>query len=382
MLADDEVKLTIGSTDYTYTVLANDTADDVMTELAILVNAGTDVTAKVLKSTHGSGDSLREYSYLSLTGNKTGVADGAFVATVTITDGRADPLTGGVISTSTAASATDEQIMEMTAVEDAIAGDRIDLTISGVTFSYTVEDSDTSADIAAGLKSLVNASGTDSATAIVDDSAADGSMLITAKAVNTDLAVSLTGVERAISGGVVSTPIDASDARMENFQTLDFSATWNGLQTVWTPTDADGKGATFDASAVTTRTIIDMRPGTFSSVNLYNNIGLSFGSQYSSVLGGTDQDVVFAGLYSASIDGGAEDDLVLLDGKAADWKLGGNAIVTGTDGFVSGSVNGSYTRTVNGESVSIAITNVEKVSFYNADKYSAVHTASEFDRLA
>jgi len=159
---------------------------------------------------------------------------------------------------------------------------------------------------------------------------------------------------------------------MASFQELDFIDSWNGLQTVWTPTDADGTGGTFDASAVTTRTIIDMRPGAFSSVNRYNNIGLSFGSQYSSVLGGTSTDVIYAGLYSASITGGAGSDTVYLAGKASDYGLTANANGEATTNPAS------VTRKVNGEDITLTLNTVEKLKFYDDTRVGSLHGVDSF----
>jgi hypothetical protein len=367
--AGDKVKLTIESTDYEYTALSTDTSADVMSELADLVNAGTLAKATVLKASQGSGDNLREYSYLSLTGAKTGTAEGAFTVTTDITDGRSADVSGGGVTITTPASSTVKQVNTMAKVEDFVAGDKIDLTFSGKTFSYTVADGDDSADIATGLKTLINAGST---TAIADDSEEDGTLKITAKAFSAALAISSTLTQRVITGGAVTTPLAASDARMASFQELDFTDSWNGLQTVWTPTDADGTGGTFNASAVTTRTIIDMRPGAFSSVNRYNNIGLSFGSQYSSVLGGTKTDVIYAGLYSASINGGAESDTVYLAGKASDYSLVANANGEATTN------PGTVTRKVNGEDITLTLTNVEKLKFYDDTRVGSLHGVDSF----
>jgi hypothetical protein len=369
VIAGDKVKLTIDSTDYEYTVASGDSSADVVSELADLVNAGTLAKATVLKASQGSGNNLREYSYLSLRGEKTGATEGAFTASTTITDVRSANVSGGAVSITTPSSATVKQVNEMALVADFVAGDKIDLTISGKTFSYTVADGDNSAAIATGLKTLINSG---SSTAVADDTAADGSLKITAKAFNVSLSVTSTLTQRAITGGAVTTPLAASDARLASFQTLDFSDAWNGLQTVWTPTDADGTGGTFDASAVTTRTIIDMRPGAFSSVNRYNNIGLSFGSQYSSVLGGTSTDVIYAGLYSASITGGAGSDTVYLAGKASDYGLTANANGEATTNPAS------VTRKVNGEDITLTLTTVEKLKFYDDTRVGSLHGVDSF----
>jgi phage tail sheath gpL-like len=372
LIAGDKVKLTIDSTDYEYPVVSGDSSADVMSKLADLVNAGKLAKATVLKASQGSGDNLREYSYLSLTGAKTGATEGAFTATTTITDVnvRAGSLSGGAVIETASATSTVKEVKEMAAVTNGMPGDKIGLTISGKTFSYTVVDGDDSADIATGLKTLINAGST---TAVADDSAADGTLEITAKAFNVTLSVgSASLTQRVITGGAVATPVAASDARMASFQELDFTDSWNGLQTVWTPTDADGTGGTFNASAVTTRTIIDMRPGAFSSVNRYNNIGLSFGSQYSSVLGGNKTDVIYAGLYSASINGGAESDTVYLAGKASDYSL-----VADANG-VATSNPGTVTRKVNGEDITLTLTNVEKLKFYDDTRVGSLHGVDSF----
>lgn len=159
------------------------------------------------------------------------------------------------------------------------------------------------------------------------------------------------------------------DTALDDFQTTTFTNTWNGFQTVWS---ADPAGITFDLSARTNQVIVDMRPGTFSSVARFNDSGLAFGSQYGTVKTGSADDVIFAGLYTAAINGGGGSDTVYLAGKASDYQLSADA-----NGLATTNP-GSVTRTVGSESVSITLTNIEKIKFYDDTRVSALHGIDRF----
>jgi len=156
-------------------------------------------------------------------------------------------------------------------------------------------------------------------------------------------------------------------AMAADFQTTDFSATWNGFQTVWSPTDI-----TFDLGARTNNVIVDMRPGTYSFVSRFNDSGLAFGSQYGTVEAGIGNDVIYAGLYNATITGGAGNDTVYLAGTATDYGLSVNAqgVATTTPGLVK--------RQVNGEEITINLTTVEKIKFYDDQRVSGLHGVDSF----
>lgn len=162
------------------------------------------------------------------------------------------------------------------------------------------------------------------------------------------------------------------DTYLADFQTTDFSSTWNGFQTVWSGNPA---GITFDLGDRTNKVIVDMRPGTYSSVSRFNDSGLAFGSQYTSVTTGTGNDVIYAGLYEATIDGGGgntDNDTVYLAGTASDYGL-----TAGADGIATTNP-GSVTRKVNGEDVTLTLSNVEKLKFYDDTRVSGLHGLDSF----
>ena len=162
---------------------------------------------------------------------------------------------------------------------------------------------------------------------------------------------------------------------MDRYQVNTFTANWSGLETLWTPTEGS-----IDASAVSNANIIDLRAGAFSSINVIpqsitdsfpasmkttatymglNNVGLAYGSQITSVKGGSAADVFYTSTAAdAVIDGGAGDDTVYLAGTAADW--------------VQTQGTGTYTNAKLSRSVSLS--NIEFIKYYNADTYATTHS--------
>lgn len=174
---------------------------------------------------------------------------------------------------------------------------------------------------------------------------------------------------------------DSADDVLSDYQKTTFTQDWRGMQTLWS-----GSSMTLDASARSNRMILDTRGGSFSSIDRFNDVGLALGAKYGSVLAGSGNDLIYAANYSLSVNGGDGDDMVILDGKASDWKFNDGS---GADDLPTGDLNdtitlagnGTLTRTVNGEAVAIAVTNVEKVKFYDAARLAGTHSAADFDRM-
>jgi hypothetical protein len=159
---------------------------------------------------------------------------------------------------------------------------------------------------------------------------------------------------------------------LDSFQTTDFSSDWSGFQTVWAP-----DGITFDLGDRENDVIVDMRPGTYSSVSRFNDSGLAFGSTYGEVTTGSGDDAIYAGLYTASVEGGDGDDTVYLAGDAADYGLEEEEVAD--DGSIGATEISEVTRSVDGEDITISLSNIEKIKFYDNTRVSGLHS---IDNLA
>ena len=112
----------------------------------------------------------------------------------------------------------------------------------------------------------------------------------------------------------------------------------------------------------------------------YNNVALAYGSRYNAVTGGSAADIIYAGTTSASVNGGAGNDVLYLNGAATDWDFGNlSRGVAGRDGSMTVSGSATLThKTISG--LSLSVSNIEKIKFYNAA--TAVTTHKSTDLLA
>lgn len=160
---------------------------------------------------------------------------------------------------------------------------------------------------------------------------------------------------------------------LDAYQVNSFTADWSGMQTLWMP-----EGGVIDASAVNNANIIDLREGAFSSINIIpsnivdsfptsmrttatyvglNNVGLAYGTQVTSAIGGDAGDVFYTSTNNdAEINGGSGNDTVYLAGTASEWL----------------KVNNTYTN--ERLSRTVTLTSVEAVKYYDANTYSMTHT--------
>jgi hypothetical protein len=165
---------------------------------------------------------------------------------------------------------------------------------------------------------------------------------------------------------------------ISTYQVNQFSADWSGMETLWMPTNGS-----IDASSTTRSNIIDLRAGAFSSINMtsladlnampaalkkqvtymgLNNVSLAFGSEVSSVKGGTANDTFFDAATDGevTIDAGAgNNDLVYLAGVASDW-------IRSNDG--TSYTNSKLSRTVN-------LRGIDSVRYYDANAYKTTHAS-------
>jgi hypothetical protein len=80
-----------------------------------------------------------------------------------------------------------------------------------------------------------------------------------------------------------------------------------------------------------------------------NNLALSYGSSFSSVIGGAARDKFYVGNYSALINGGGGSDTVYLMGTAKDWTIDANK-----------------TKATSKSGITITMQSIEAVAFYKA----------------
>jgi len=162
---------------------------------------------------------------------------------------------------------------------------------------------------------------------------------------------------------------------LDAYQVNTFSANWSGMETLWSPING-----ILDASSTQNSDIIDLRAGAFSSINIIpknitdsfpsalkttatymglNNVGLAYGSQITTVRGGSSNDVFYAGTDNdVSIDGGLGNDTLYLAGTQADWQFKSDT---------STYFNAKLAR-------SVKVSNIEAVKYYKADSLSTTHT--------
>ena len=85
--------------------------------------------------------------------------------------------------------------------------------------------------------------------------------------------------------------------------------------TIW---DGNGEAATtdiIDVSAVATDSIVDLRPGYFSSISRTNNVAIAFGAYIENAKTGAGNDILVGNLLSNRLEGGAGNDLIYAEGQ-------------------------------------------------------------------
>ena len=167
---------------------------------------------------------------------------------------------------------------------------------------------------------------------------------------------------------------------VNQYQVNSFTANWSGMETLWMPSDGS-----IDASATQHSNLIDLRAGAFSSINVstlsdlaavpaslrkqvtymgLNNVGLAYGSNLSTVKGGSGSDTFYDTTTQGevTIDAGAGgNDVLYLAGTAADWAISQS---NGMDVYT----NAKLGRTVN-------TLGMDSVRYYNASTYATTHSS-------
>lgn len=107
----------------------------------------------------------------------------------------------------------------------------------------------------------------------------------------------------------------------------DFTRNLQPIVTIW----ENGTNNTLDLSGYSSDSIVDLRPGAFSSANgMKNNIGIAFGTVIETGIGGAGDDTIWASDVASRLFGGAGGDT--LHGGAGDDVLSGGADPDTIDG--------------------------------------------------
>ena len=160
--------------------------------------------------------------------------------------------------------------------------------------------------------------------------------------------------------------------------TKTYSSAFRGMETIWAP-----KGGTLDASAAS-KSIIDLRAGAFSSINIlaspakllplapsavkdwqtytgYNNVAMAYGSKIGTVKTGQSDDAIYIATNNVTVDGGAGNDAVYLPGSSSDWTI-----------TTKGTQKVAYNRQLN---LTNLLKNIETISYYDSATTAMVQTA-------
>lgn len=194
-----------------------------------------------------------------------------------------------------------------------------------------------------------------------------------------------------------NTSSTSKDSKLSSIQKLDFTDAYKGMQTIWTP-----NGGTLDASSTTNKNIIDLRGGTYSSINFLgtgasqvtnslkakgitnsttvssilknfnsyitaaytgnNNVALAYGSKITEAKGGKGDDAFYVSSYSSKLVGGDGTDTVYLSGKNTDWTVSDNSVLSAKGGTLSSAL----TLTNKSSSATMNLSGIEKYAFYTA----------------
>ena len=93
---------------------------------------------------------------------------------------------------------------------------------------------------------------------------------------------------------------------------------FNTTFVIWDGNGEQASRDTIDASAITSNSIIDLRPGSFSSIsdlsNVFDNIAIAFGSYIEDAIGGAGDDIIVGNALSNRLRGGDGDDKIYGEG--------------------------------------------------------------------
>ena len=142
-----------------------------------------------------------------------------------------------------------------------------------------------------------------------------------------------------LSNSPTITTTNGVDLSVDAYQTTVFTSGWRGFESLYIPeTQSD---ETLDLSALSNKSIIDLRAGAFSSINILppetktalpttmlrsaqtymglNNVALAYGAEVNTVKGGNSADSYFVSDYNVSINDSSGSNQVFLNGQESDW---------------------------------------------------------------
>jgi S-layer protein len=142
-----------------------------------------------------------------------------------------------------------------------------------------------------------------------------------------------------LSNSPTITTTNGVDLSIDGYQTTAFTSGWRGFESLYIPEAQSDE--TLDLSALSNKSIIDLRAGAFSSINILppetktalpttmlrsaqtymglNNVALAYGAEVNTVKGGNSADSYFVSDYNVSINDSSGSNQVFLNGQESDW---------------------------------------------------------------
>jgi hypothetical protein len=125
----------------------------------------------------------------------------------------------------------------------------------------------------------------------------------------------------------------------DDFQITNFTSGWKGFESLYIPVSQSSEN--LNLSSVSNKNIIDLRDGSFSSINVLppetknslptsilqsaqtyfgmNNVALAYGSEVNAITGGSGKDTYYVSDYNVTITDLSSANQVFLNGSANDW---------------------------------------------------------------
>lgn len=196
---------------------------------------------------------------------------------------------------------------------------------------------------------------------------------------------SLVATSAGTGAGVGTTPeitTAQGGVRIDDFQTTTFTSGWKGFESLYIPESQTTEN--LNLSSTSGQNIIDLRAGSFSSVNIlppsaktdlptsmlrsaqtyfgYNNVALAYGSEINAVTGGAAKDTYYVSDYNVTITDSSSSNQVYLNGRSQDWSIATN-----------GSTK-TYTNIQTGQAVKLVGTGFS-VSYYDSSTQAMTHSS-------
>jgi hypothetical protein len=293
-------------------------------------------------------------------GVRVGVTESASIVFSDLTLGQTMTL-AGLTFTAGANGATKEQLA--TAFSNATAG----ISAASLNTLHSLDDAH------GGTFTSGSASGWTSGSASTD------TVVFTSTIANAN-------VDNLTSAGTGTAPVitrtQGVGVTVDDFQTTVFTSGWKGYESLYVP--ASQSSENLNLSSVSNKNIIDLRDGSFSSINVLppetknslptsmlqsaqtyfgmNNVALAYGSEVNAITGGSGKDTYYVSDYNVTITDSSSANQVFLNGSANDWS-------SSTSGGTTTYTNANTQQTV--ALVGAGFT----VSYYDANTKALTHNA-------